>query len=92
MGGPRPALTHQQAQHLASVVRPFVEQYVGSATAMARAWQLSQSQLSQILSARGRGAGLAVLCRIRLHTGMSLDELLGLPPVGRRSAREQGQR
>lgn len=73
-------LTDEQARHLAGVLRQHLERYE-SGVAMARAWGISQSQLSQLMGGHRKGAGIAVLCRIRRHTGMSIDSLLGLPPL-----------
>lgn len=75
-------LTEEQAKHLAEELRPFLERFDGNGTRMAKAWGVAQSQMSQILSGKGRGAGVAVLCRLRLATGRTLDELLGLKPLG----------
>lgn len=76
-------LTDDQAKRLADLLRPYRdERFGGNATDMARAWGVSQSQLSQILSGRGRGAGVAVLIRLRAATGRTLDDLLGLPELG----------
>lgn len=75
-------LSEQQAKHLAEVLRPFHAQFEGNATRMAKAWGISQPQLSQILMGRGRGAGVSVLCRLRTATGRSIDDLLGLPSLG----------
>ncbi len=41
---------------------------------------LTQSVLNSIRAGRG-GAGLAALVAIRNYTGLTLDEILGLPPV-----------
>ncbi len=71
-------LTDEQAKALAKRLEPYFENYDRNQTSMAKAWGVSQSQLSQILSGKGRGAGVAVLVRIRQHTGLTLDELLGL--------------
>lgn len=75
-------LTPEQAKHLASEIKPHLDRFQGNGTALAKAWGVSQSQLSQIINATGRGAGVAVLTRIRLATGRTLDDLLGLPPLG----------
>lgn len=75
-------LTEEQAKHLAEELRPYLERFDDNATRMAKAWGVAQSQMSQILSGRGRGAGVAVLIRLRQATGRSLDELLGLKPLG----------
>lgn len=75
-------LTAEQAAHLAMRLKPFHERFDENGAAMARSWGVSQSQLAQILNGRGRGAGVAVLCRLRLHTGISIDDLLGLPRLG----------
>ncbi len=74
-------LTEEQAAHLAGVLRPYLDRYEGNGTRLARAMDVSQSQLSQLLSGRGRGAGVAVLCRIRQFTGISIDDILGLPAL-----------
>ncbi len=77
-------LTDDQADHLAKVLAAFLPQFGNKQTVMARAWGISQPQLSQILmGAAGKGAGVAVLCRLRTHTQMSIDDLLGLPPLAR---------
>ena len=73
-------LTEEQAKRLAEKLQPFFKLYSENQTQMAKAWGISQPQLGQILNAKGRGAGVAVLCRIREKTRMSLDELLGLDP------------
>ncbi len=75
-------LTEQQARHLAEQLRPFHVRFEENGTAMAKAWGISQSQMAQLLTGRGRGAGVAVLCRLRMHTGLAIDELLGLPRLG----------
>lgn len=75
-------LTADQAKHLASEIKPHLERFDGNGTALAKAWGVSQSQLSQIINATGRGAGVSVLCRIRLATGRTIDDLLGLPALG----------
>lgn len=75
-------LTADQAKHLAAEIKPHLDRFDGNGTALAKAWGVSQSQLSQIINATGRGAGVSVLSRIRLATGRSIDELLGLPPLG----------
>ena len=75
-------LTEKQAQHLAEELRAYLSRYDNNQTAMAKAWGISQPQLSQIIAGSGRGAGVAVLCRLRMHTGKSIDDLLGLPPLG----------
>ncbi len=75
-------LSEEQAKHLAEELKPFLERFDDNATRMAKAWGVAQSQMSQILMGRGRGAGIAVLCRLRLATGRTLDDLLGLRPLG----------
>jgi hypothetical protein len=80
--GPKESgLTDDQAKHLAGVLARFLKRYDGNQTTMARAWGISQPQLSQLLGARKKGAGVSVLCRIRKHAQMSLDDLLGLPAL-----------
>jgi transcriptional regulator with XRE-family HTH domain len=73
------ALERRYAEHLASVLKPIVERDFENQTQAARAMGIAQSHLSQILM--GEGAGIAVLIRVRAFTGMSLDQLLGLPPL-----------
>jgi hypothetical protein len=75
-------LTQEQAEHLATELKPFLDRFGGNQTRMAKAWGVSQPQLNQILNASGRGAGVAVLCRLRQATGRSIDDLLGLDPIG----------
>lgn len=74
------AIPRENAVHLAKVLRPYAEAYP-SQTAAAKAWGIAQSHLSQILLAEGKGAGIAVLIRIRKALGITLDEMLGLPPI-----------
>jgi hypothetical protein len=74
-------LTPDQAKHLAEVLRSHLPRFENNISTMARAWRVSQPQLSQLLMASG-GAGVAVLCRIRAAIGMTIDDLLGLPPIG----------
>lgn len=77
-------LPPEQAEHLAAIVRQVVaERYGGVASKAAKPSGVTQSQLSRIL--RGDGAGVAVLCRLREWLDISLDDLLGLPPLRRRS-------
>lgn len=76
------AIPRENALHLARVLRPIVEErFSNNQTKAAKAWGIAQSHLSQILLAEGRGAGIAVLIRIRNALDMSLDDMLGLPPV-----------
>lgn len=73
------ALERRYAEHLASVLKPIVEKdFENNQTRASRAMGIAQSHLSQILMSEG--AGIAVLIRIRAFTGMSIDQLLGLPP------------
>lgn len=77
-------LTDEQKEHLCGVLRPIVnERFGGNATQAAKAMRLTQPQLSQILLGKksARSAGVSVLVRIRAFVGMSLDDLLGLPPL-----------
>jgi transcriptional regulator with XRE-family HTH domain len=77
-------LTDEQKEHLCSVLRPIVnERFGGNATQAAKAMRLTQPQLSQILLGKksARSAGVSALVRIRAFVGMSLDDLLGLPPL-----------
>jgi hypothetical protein len=79
---PGTGLTDQQAKHLAAELRPFLDRFDGNQTRMAKAWDISQSQLSQLLGGRHKGAGVMVLCKLRAATGKSIDDLLGLPALG----------
>lgn len=77
-------LTDEQKEHLRSVLQPIVnERFEGNATAAAKAMRLSQPQVSQILlgAKSARSAGVSALVRIRAFLGMSVDDLLGLPPL-----------
>jgi transcriptional regulator with XRE-family HTH domain len=77
-------LTDEQKEHLCGVLRPIVnERFGGNATQAAKAMRLTQPQLSQILLGKksARSAGVSALVRIRAFVGMSLDDLLGLPPL-----------
>jgi transcriptional regulator with XRE-family HTH domain len=77
-------LTSEQKEHLRGVLQPIVtERFGGNATQAAKAMRLSQPQLSQILlgAKSARSAGVSALVRIRAFVGMSLDDLLGLPPL-----------
>jgi transcriptional regulator with XRE-family HTH domain len=77
-------LTDEQKEHLCGVLRPIVnERFDGNATRAAKAMRLTQPQLSQILLGKksARSAGVSALVRIRAFVGMSLDDLLGLPPL-----------
>lgn len=85
MARPRSSgLTEEQREALAEHCRRYLPQFDNNHTRMASAWKISQPQLSQILNPTdsARGAGIQVLVRIRAATGLSLDELLGLPPLG----------
>lgn len=71
-------LTVAQAKALSKILKEHLPLFDDNHTIMARAWRISQPQLSQLISMKGRGAGVAVLCRIRAATRLSIDELLGL--------------
>lgn len=81
---PDKGLSDEQKEHLRGVLQPIVdERFDGNATQAAKAMRLSQPQLSQILlgAKSARSAGVSTLVRIRAFVGMSLDDLLGLPPL-----------
>lgn len=81
---PEKGLTDAQKDHLRGVLQPIVtERFGGNATRAAKAMRLTQPQLSQILlgSKSARSAGVSSLVRIRAFVGMSIDDLLGLPPL-----------
>lgn len=84
-----PALT----THLASIVRRVVDEDFGGRQRQAeKGLGISQSHISQLLrgGAGDRGPGLAVLLRLREYTQLSIDELLGLPPLRPRSPPSAG--
>jgi hypothetical protein len=72
-------ITGAQARRLAKLLVPFRARF-DSDREMAKAWGIAQNQVSGLLRARRR-CGLAVLCRIRKHTGLTIDDLLGLAPL-----------
>lgn len=77
-------LTDKQKEHLRTLLQPIVdERFDGNATQAAKAMRIPQPQLAQILHGEKspRSAGVAVLVRIRAFTGITLDDLLGLPPL-----------
>ena len=77
-------LTDEQKEHLRGILQPIVnERFGGNATRAAKAMRLTQPQVSQILLGKksARSAGVSALVRIRAFVGMSLDDLLGLPPL-----------
>jgi hypothetical protein len=83
-GRPRGSgLSEEQAEHLAATLKTFLPQFEDNVTRMATAWRVSQPQLSQVLNPRYRGAGIAMLVKLRAATNISIDDLIGLPPLGR---------
>ena len=85
---PRKAgLTDDQAESLKDWLKPVCdERFGGNQTALARALGIPQSQVNHILRGKkgNRGAGVSTLVRIRSYLGVSLDDLLGLRPLGHR--------
>lgn len=76
------------AKHLVNLLEPIQrERFDDNQTAFARAVGVSQSQLSALMKRGGgeRSVGINVLLRLRDYLDMSIDDLLGLPPL--RSAR-----
>lgn len=81
---PEKGLTDDEKEHLCLVLTRIRDtRFEGNATAMAKALDIGQSQVSQILKGRrtDRSAGIPVLKRIRAFTGLSIDQLIGLPPL-----------
>lgn len=71
--------------HLARVMREILDRdFGGVQRAAAARIGINQSQISQILrgSSGGRSAGIVVLVRLREYTKRSIDDLLGLDPLG----------
>lgn len=65
-------MPQEVADHLASVVKPRREE-LGTQTAVAERWGVSQSHISQI--EQGAGCGVAVLLTLRRKLDLSLEEL-----------------
>ena len=81
---PEKGLTDEQKECLRGILQPIVDaRFEGKAARAAKAMRISQPQLSMILLGKrsARSAGVPVLIRIRSFVGMTLDELLGLPPL-----------
>jgi hypothetical protein len=81
---PVKGLTDDQKEFLRSVLQPIVdERFKGNHTKAAEEMGIPQPQLSQILMGKksARSAGVQVLSRIRWYMRMSIDELIGLPPL-----------
>ncbi len=77
-------LDRRYIEHLAGILRPIVrDRFDNNATAFAKHVGVSQPQIAQILRTDGgeRGAGIVVLMQLRKYLQMSLDDMLGLPPV-----------
>lgn len=76
-------LTLEQKTNLARFLNNKLYLYEGSQSAMARDIGIPQPQLSQFLrpAERSAGAGISVLLRIRERFGVTLDDILGLPPL-----------
>jgi hypothetical protein len=67
------------AEHLARVVKPYIDE-IGSTVEAGKRWGISQSHVSQIQL--GAGCGVSVLLTLRDKLNMSLEELCF--PEGRR--------
>jgi hypothetical protein len=68
------------AEYLARIVKP-IREALGSQTAVAKRWGISQSHVSQI--ELGAGCGISVLLTLREKLDMSLEELC-YPPGKRK--------
>lgn len=62
------------------VRRVLVDDFGNSQTAMARRLGVSQSHISHVAKGEERGPGLVLLLALRDWTGLSVDELMALPP------------
>jgi hypothetical protein len=77
-------LDRKYLDHLAGILRPKVEkEFGGNGTAFANHVGISQPQMAQLLRTDGgdRGVGIVVLMQLRKHLHMSIDDMLGLPPI-----------
>lgn len=81
-------LPRRYMEHLVSVLKPWIDQHhEGKAAAFARKAGIAQSQLSSVLggAAGKRGVGVVTLIALRKALNVSIDDLLGLPPLSKRS-------
>ena len=77
-------LDRKYLDHLAGILRPKIkDEFGGNATAFADHIDVSQPQISQLLRTDGgdRGVGIVVLMQLRKYLHMSIDDMLGLPPI-----------
>jgi hypothetical protein len=77
-------LDRRYLDHLAGILRPIVrDQFDDNATAFAKHVGISQPQIAQLLrtDSGDRGVGIVVLMQLRKFLQMSIDDMLGLPPV-----------
>lgn len=80
-------LDRKYLDHLAGILRPIVrERFGGNGTAFAKHVEVSQPQIAQLLSPTGgAGVGIVVLLQLRKYLQVSIDEMLGLPPLTARA-------
>lgn len=85
VSGPK-RLDPKYLAHLSGIVKKVIDRDFGGTQRgpAEKALGISQSHISQLIRGEHgeRGPGLPVLLKLREYTGMSLDALLGLPPVG----------
>lgn len=77
-------LDRRYLDHLAGILRPIVrDRFDNNGTAFAKHVGISQPQMAQLLRTDGgdRGVGIVVLMQLRKYLQMSIDDMLGLPPV-----------
>lgn len=70
-------LPDEQRAALARVLRAIQQRDFPSVAAMAKAWDVEQSYLNQVVNGTA-GAGLSFLLQLREKSGLCLDTLLGL--------------
>lgn len=81
-------LDRKYIEHLAGILRPIVaKRFDGNGTSFAKHVGISQPQIAQLLRTDGgdRGVGIVVLIQLRKYLGLTLDEMLGLPPLPARA-------
>jgi len=67
--------------------RLLADEFEGNQSLMARALGISPSTINHLMNRKDeRGPGLLFVLALRDHTGMTLDEILGLAPPRRRVA------
>lgn len=78
-------MPEEQAKALCHRIKQVIAaRYDGNQSAAARAWGISQPQVNAIMNSQG--AGVAVLIKLRKHLQVTLDDLIGLPPLEDRPA------